>query len=64
MTPDEQAAHDAIDDEIRRQRAWGASLGDKCPLWLSAMGEADWEAERALTLPPYPPYAKREKRSA
>jgi hypothetical protein len=41
MTEDER-----IDAEIAKLHAYGESLGDKCPLWLSAMGEADWEAER------------------
>lgn len=38
--------HERIDAEIEKLRLLGESLGDKCPLWLSAMGEADWEAER------------------
>jgi len=47
MTEDER-----IDQEIARLHAYGESMGDKCPLWLSAMGEADWEAERYLRCAP------------
>lgn len=44
--------HARIDHEIALLRAYGESLGDQCPLWLSAMGEADWEAERSLRCAP------------
>lgn len=52
MTAHEEDEHSRIDREIAILRAYGESLGDQCPLWLSAMGEADWEAERSLRCPP------------
>lgn len=36
------------DREIAALHAYGESLGDECPLWLSAMGHADWLAEKHL----------------
>ncbi len=37
-----------IDRELAEMRAAAAALGDKCPAWLAAMGEAEWIAERSF----------------
>ncbi len=40
-----------IDQELAEMRAVAAALGDKCPAWLSAMAEADWNAEKTFLCP-------------